>query len=149
MNMETQTQIPTQQLTESTEVVTYCPICKLRLAHLIEASFKGKIFRVMCKTCKRSHAYREEKKTEKKIHPWHPKYQFAERTKELDEQVKQVIQRNSDKAKDYEMTKTFKIKDLISHSKFGLGLVTKAEEDKITVKFGDDVKVLAHGRLFV
>ena len=53
---------------------------------------------------------------------------------------------NFDKAVPYNMKNQFKESQMVSHPKFGVGLVRSVQGDKIEVFFEDEVRYLVHGR---
>ncbi len=50
-------------------------------------------------------------------------------------------------AESYSMKRQFKVNEKINHPTFGLGVVTKAETDKVEVIFAEEMKVLVHNRV--
>jgi hypothetical protein len=136
----------TAKIAPGSTVDSWCTKCKLVLAHTVEAMVGGKVTRVHCNTCQGQHAYRKtapsapgtaKKATGKK----------ADRPPERSEYETLLRGRTAAAARPYATSQRFAPGELISHTVFGLGVVT-AERDsvKIDVVFPAGPKVLMHGR---
>jgi len=125
------------------EVDAYCGKCKLELAHIITAMKGAKIAKVECKTCHALHAYRSKAPAPRK--PRGAKKGKLPLTP--GEYDTLIAGRDLSGAKPYNMATTFAAEDVINHSKFGLGVVTKVLADKkIEVGFPAGLKILVHDR---
>jgi hypothetical protein len=137
----------------------YCLKCKLLLAHVILFKVDGAVSRVKCKTCGAEHKYRPAPGTVKKAEKGErtvtrkaasPKKADAPKAKLSDAQVAlqwdlKIRNRQPDApVRNYSIQETYKINDVINHSKFGVGFVEKILSDKsMSVLFADSVKLLA------
>ncbi|HKJ04501.1 MAG TPA: hypothetical protein VJ974_02805 [Geopsychrobacteraceae bacterium] len=126
-------------LTAGDDIEARCTKCRKNTNHTIVAMTEEVPAKVQCNTCDGQHKFRP---------PTVPKKPAVRRTvdpkavekKEWEELVPPM---NSAKATDYSMTGTFKVKSLINHPKFGLGLVQRiAGSQKVEVLFEDGKKTL-------
>jgi hypothetical protein len=131
-------------------VDSWCTKCKLVLAHTVEAMVDSKITRVHCNTCRGQHAYRASAPGAKS--GGSTKAKAAARAK-VDKAPKRndyetlLRGRTAASARPYATTERFAPGEVISHSAFGLGVVTGERDSvKIDVQFPDGPKVLMHGR---
>jgi hypothetical protein len=132
------------------DVDAYCNKCKLTLAHIIIAMNGTKIAKVECKTCRGVHAYKSAAgsassprrassgtKTSKKgsngIGP--------------SDYEKVIKGQDLSRAQRYRASTNFAEGDVVDHTNFGLGMVTRLLADsKIEVLFPIGMKVLVHSR---
>lgn len=127
----------------------WCTKCKLVLAHTIEAVADGKITRVHCNTCGGQHAHRASAPGTSKAKAGGAKAAgraTADKAKRPSPYESLVRGRTAAASKPYVTSARFAVGELISHTSFGLGVVT-AERDgvKIEVMFPDGPRVLMHG----
>jgi hypothetical protein len=129
------------------EVDSWCTKCKLVLGHTVEAVVAGKITRVHCNTCGGQHAYRASAPGTGTGKTTRTSRSRAEAPPQRNEYETLLRGRTAAAARPYATSERFAPGELISHSVFGLGVVT-AERDsvKIDVVFPDGPKVLMHGR---
>ena len=125
------------------EIIYLCPKCNLELAHIIEVTYQGKILKVMCKTCKHVHAYKE-KQTNKKEKIDKAKKTTRKKASAVDANFDLEKESFGKDAKSYLMSDKYNLGDLINHTKFGLGIVKEVKQDKILVQFKSEKKLLAH-----
>ncbi|MBF0300009.1 MAG: hypothetical protein HQK51_14895 [Oligoflexia bacterium] len=127
------------------ELICLCPKCNLDLAHIIEVTYQGKILKVMCKTCKHVHAYKEKKE---KPSPGEKAAKVKKTTRKKAAAADQTfdIEKESfgKEAKHYSMSEKYLQGDVIIHAKFGSGIVREVKQDKILVQFKEDKKLLVH-----
>lgn len=125
-------------------VDSWCTKCKLVLAHTVEAVVGGKITRVHCNTCNGQHAFRARAPGSG---GGSGRSKARVEAPERNEYATLLRGRTAAAARPYATSERFAPGELISHSVFGLGVVT-AERDsvKIDVVFPDGPKVLMHGR---
>ena len=116
-----------------------CTKCRKTTGHIIVAMTEEIPAKVQCNTCSGQHKYRP---------PTAPKKPAVRRTADPKAAEKKEWEElrssmNSAKAIDYSMTGTFKVKSLINHPVFGLGLVQRvAGSQKVEVLFEDGKKTL-------
>ena len=135
------------KLKPGSTVDSWCTKCKLVLAHTIEAMVDAKITRVHCNTCHGQHAYRATApgtKTSGTSKSARSKVEKAPKPNDLETLLRG---RTAASARPYATTERFAPGEVISHSAFGLGVVTGERDSvKIDVQFADGPKVLMHGR---
>ena len=143
-----------RQLSAGSTIETLCTRCKGVLNHTIVAMVGEKIVRVECSTCHGMHAYHPVKAPKspsaakvagnKAAAPRKAKAdpeaaaraEWAELQPEMD----------SAQAIPYDMNRTYRLKNLISHPNFGLGIVQLViAPNKIDVLFRDGKKRLRCG----
>jgi hypothetical protein len=135
------------------EVDSKCTKCKMVLAHTIVAMVGDAIARVKCNTCGGEHAYRPPPSASEAT----AKKRRAERKSSNIERIGtrasasdyEVLMKGKDAgaAQPYKPTMTLNREDLISHPKFGVGLVTEIKEGhKAHVAFPDGGRILIYGR---
>jgi hypothetical protein len=130
-------------------VDSWCTKCKLVLAHTVEAMVDGKITRVHCNTCRGQHAYRASAPGAKAAGgaAKSAARAKAEKANKLSDFETLLRGRTAASARPYATTERFAPGEVISHSAFGLGVVTGERDSvKIDVQFADGPKVLMHGR---
>jgi|SRR5579871_573589 len=125
----------------------WCTKCKLVLAHTIEAVAMGAIKRVQCNTCKGNHQFKAnapgtEKITIKATQRAQPKSRSR-----VSDYTKLLAGKDLSTACGYEVSRHFAKGDLISHHKFGVGVVVDIKDmSKIEVLFELGPKILVHSR---
>lgn len=133
----------TKELGVGKEVLSYCSKCKLTLSHLIVAMKSPKtINKVVCKTCKATHSYKDPNKaSKKKVIPHRKKAEMRNNEKTWEEALKQ----SSIKMVEYSPKTKFIKGDLINHPTFGKGVIEKlVDKNKIEVLFKENRKTLVH-----
>lgn len=126
-------------------VSAYCKNCKKVIEHVVREMKGTKPKRVQCHTCDDTHPFRADKPTPRKRGASVAK---AKGSSPVDMSYASLTEnRDLSHAKSYLMTLPFAVSDLINHSKFGIGLVTRVLVDrKIEVLFPDDTRMLVHDR---
>jgi len=132
------------------DILAYCGKCKRDLAHVIMAVVGTKPARVICKTCQSQHNYRlgESSATSKRSSSLAPKAPRATKTfvKNSDYWEQKMATKKQVPMKPYKTQELFNLGDVISHSKFGLGIVEEVKDNgKIVVLFRDEERTLIHG----
>lgn len=134
------------------EALSYCSKCKLKLAHTIMAMKDADtIGKVMCNTCKSIHAFKDPDAKEKETTKTGAvKKTRKPRVSKADQALmhweKSVAFVETERAP-YSPKKSFVTGDLISHTKFGDGIVESTlESDKIEVLFQAGMKILIHNK---
>lgn len=115
-----------------------CTKCKLNTDHIVVSMAEDKPEKVQCGICSRKHKYRA---------PIEPKVAVKRVPAQIETERKQwkVLLANVDssKALDYSMTATYKVKSLINHPIFGLGLVQRtAGPQKVEILFEAGKKMM-------
>lgn len=116
-----------------------CTKCRKNTNHIVIAMVEETPAKVQCNTCSREHKYRP---------PTVPKKPAARKTvqpKEAERNEWELLRpsMNTAKATDYSMNDSYKVKALINHPVFGLGLVQRlAGSQKIEVLFQDGKKLM-------
>ncbi len=125
----------------------WCTKCKLVLAHTVEAMVGTKITRVHCNTCNGQHAYRASAPGTAAAGTGKAPKRKVEKPPARSEYETLLRGRTAAAARPYATSQRFAPGELISHSSFGLGVVTgERDSTKIDVQFVDGHKVLLHGR---
>lgn len=147
------------------DVDSWCTKCRLMLTHRIVAMVGPKPVRVECETCHSQHNYRERPPGEpppkaagspriistSSSGPRAPRATSATRLEQERREREQSWERAvggklvSDFVK-YNVQRTFHVGDLVKHSKFGDGVVTRIiDVHKIEILFRDEPRTLAQG----
>ena len=146
------------------EVDSWCTKCKLLLNHRVIAMVGTTPKRVECSTCNSHHNYRALPPGEKAVSAGGSsrvaagKSSSGPRSTRGPTKAQQVVldrERTWEKAiagkgvhdfRSYRVSEIFEEGDLIRHSKFGDGVVTRLlEGKKVEILFKDDARTLAHG----
>ena len=133
------------------DVDAYCNKCKFILAHVILAMNGTKIVKVECKTCRSSHAYRAEPgkrsssaSTTRTTKSRPAKINSAGALLEYEDLMKG---HDLAGAQRYRISVNYAEGDVVDHTTFGLGMVTRVMADnKMEVIFPAGRKILAHDR---
>ncbi len=116
-----------------------CTKCRKNNEHIIITLLKENPAQVECTICKRQHKYRPPTAVKT------PAVRQSNLLKDTERKEWEALRpgMNSAKAVDYSMTETYKVKTLINHPAFGLGLVQRvAGPQKIAVLFEDGQKTM-------
>lgn len=135
------------------EILSQCNKCKLILAHIIvtmkDATDPDK---VMCKTCKGTHSYKDpsakkKKATIDKVIKNHKVASGKKITQSVAEIWTQALSTSQAPAVAYSIRTNYKKGDVISHPNFGDGIVERLiDSNKIEVLFKDEYKTLLHNK---
>lgn len=135
----------TEALAAGKEVLSYCSSCGHAVAHTIifmkTATIPG---RVECKSCKKTHAYKDPNAPVKKTRK---KSAGRKRTPAvpLREIWEKELHATKVEAVKYSPKSEFTLESVIDHPKFGLGIVKNTfDGNKIEVMFQDEMKTLVH-----
>ncbi len=125
-----------------------CTKCKQVTAHVIVAMVKDLPKRVECETCHGQHNYRPAAAKKKATKAGATRKKPVKRTTKSRARswTSVMAQRTPDDAGAYSMTERFEADQLISHPRFGLGVVRTAAGNKIEVLFEEGTKLLVHDR---
>jgi len=115
----------------------WCGRCKLVIRHTIEAMAAEKITRVHCNTCGGRHAHRAQA----------PRKRPGASAISEERKYELLLRGRTDAhSTPYTTSGTFEIGQVISHTAFGLGVVTGARDRvKIDILFANGAKVLQQG----
>ncbi|MGE4543521.1 MAG: hypothetical protein AB7D06_05365 [Pedobacter sp.] len=116
-----------------------CTKCRKNNSHIIITMSETGPDKVQCTVCNRQHKYRPPSAIKK------PAVSRADQLKDAEHQEWVILQEtmNSAKASDYSMTDSYKVKALINHPVFGLGLVQRViGAQKMEVLFEDGKKTM-------
>ncbi|MEW6057875.1 MAG: hypothetical protein AB1540_14805 [Bdellovibrionota bacterium] len=139
------------------EVLAYCGSCKMDLSAVIVAQIGSKIAKVQCKTCKKEHAYKGPKGAKEPSKAAIAKKKKSAEAAEAAESARAVsfetewkrLMGEAEKAPrvSYTIKSQLKVGDVIKHTNFGDGIVTRLiHPDKAEVLFRTDMKLLIHSR---
>ncbi len=135
--------MPNKKITVGQSVEARCTKCRANTEHVVVTVLEEAPLKVQCGQCERQHKYRppsvarKKPAVRKKADP-----RVAER-KEW-ETLRPAM--NSAAARDYSMTDAYKVKSLINHPVFGLGLVQRVVgERKVEVLFEEGKKTMRCG----
>jgi hypothetical protein len=121
------------------QIEARCTKCRKNNDHTIITLEEGAPLKVQCSVCTRQHKYRL---------PTVPKKAATRKTvkpKDADRKEWEALQPtlDSSKAKTYSMTDSYKLKALIDHPVFGLGIVQRViGSQKVEVLFEDGKKTM-------
>jgi hypothetical protein len=143
-----------KQHSAGSNIETRCTRCREVLNHTIVAMIEEKIVRVECNTCHGTHNYRPVKpvkepaaaKTGLKKTPTPRKAKVDPLAVECAEWEELHPNMNPEKAIPYDMNKPYRVKNLLLHPFFGLGVVQLVlQPNKIDVLFQEGKKRLRCG----
>lgn len=133
-------------LSAGKEVLSYCNSCKASLAHIIEVMKGNSPGKVKCKTCGKTHAFKDPSK----VNTTKTKTRRVTRKakgKPIEELWADAIKKSKTESRTYSPKANFEQGDLIDHPSFGKGVVEKnLDGQKIYVMFETDYKTLVHNR---
>jgi hypothetical protein len=119
------------------KIDAWCGRCRLMLRHTIEVITGEKIGRVNCNSCKGRHLYRAQQ----------PKTRGAAAAATRERKYELLVRgRTEANSIPYSRSARFQVGQLVSHSAFGLGVVTGIRDSvKIDICFAEGEKVLQQG----
>lgn len=131
------------------EILSQCNKCKLILAHIIVTMKANNPDKVMCKTCKGTHAYKDPgaPKTKTSVDKIVKRAKSGGKkvTESVGELWNKAMSKSTNKPQDYSMKASFQLGDVIAHPTFGNGVVEKLiDNNKIEILFQDDYRTLMH-----
>jgi len=137
------------QLGVGKEVLSHCNKCKLTLAHIIVTMKSlSEPDKVMCKTCKGTHSYKDPAASNKKavaVKKIVGKKAPSRTSMPIEQVWAEAMNKTHRQSKEYSIKGVFEMGDIISHPSFGLGVVDKVVDgNKIEVIFRDDYRTLIH-----
>ena len=119
------------------KIDAWCGRCKSVLRHTIEIITGEKVRRVNCNSCKGRHLYRAQQ----------PKTRGAAAALSQERKYELLLRgRTEASSTPYSSSGRFQVGQLVSHSAFGLGVVTGTRDNvKIDVCFAEGARVLLQG----
>jgi ribosomal protein L44E len=129
------------------DIVSYCTSCRMDLVHTIVAVQGNKVVRVLCRTCKKEHAYRvpEEQRAfaSRKRVAKDPAPGKARSTAEWEAAMERM---RGHAANPYALDGSYEAGEKVDHPVFGTGMVRKLiSPDKMEVLFEQGGKLLVRG----
>jgi hypothetical protein len=133
------------------DIESMCTKCKVVLNHTIIAMVEGLVKRVKCNTCGSEHNYRPPKEAKTPVkRSATAKTPAASRTKikrdplVVDQEEWEMLSDSMDvnRAVPYDMNGAFRLKALVAHPLFGVGIVSARHESKMEVLFKAGRKLL-------
>ena len=127
--------------TAGATLTSYCPKCKLSLAHTIVAMDGERIAQVTCTTCGSRHPFKRPADA--------PKSRVSRAKKgagtppSVAARWEARITAASGEEHVYTMAATYRIGDIVLHEQFGKGVVLKLSTRKCTVLFQDKERLMA------
>jgi hypothetical protein len=122
----------------SDNIAAYCTKCKLTLDHIIVAVDQRVIAKVQCRTCGRTHRFRNA--------PGAPRPTGESMMVPTpDERWEAALAGTSGTTRPYSMDGKYRVGDVIVHDRFGKGVVIKLAEKKCSVVFKDQERLMAAG----
>jgi hypothetical protein len=131
-------------------IESQCTRCRTVTNHTIVAMVGERVARVQCNTCDGVHNYKDPKPAKAPAgRTAAPKKAAAPRTSRKDPgaaereewaALRPGMQR--EQAKAYDMNGSYKVKELVQHPLFGLGLVQRVEAKKVEILFEGGKKLL-------
>src|SRR5207247_1227403 len=127
------------------EIEAFCPKCKADTTQVIISKYEDEIRRVQCNPCGDVHAFRKPR-GESDDEPPEP-ISVKKRAAKVKPTWEQVMAKAKKQPKLYVVAEQYGENDLISHPKFGTGLVSDVIGlDKMEVTFQAEKRVLIHNR---
>lgn len=126
-------------LSPGAQIEARCTKCRKNTDHLVITLTEEGPDEVQCSSCSRQHKFRPPTAAKK------PAVRRTVNPKDTERKEWEVLRpnMNSEKATDYSMTDAYKVKALINHPLFGLGLVQRVVgSQKVEVLFEDGKKTM-------
>jgi ribosomal protein L44E len=130
------------------DIVSYCTSCRMDLVHTIVAVHGDRVVRVLCRTCKKEHAFRlpaEQRVSATKKHS--AKSPSPRKGRSAGAEWEAAMERIRElTAKRYALDVFCEAGEKVDHPVFGLGRVERLiSPDKMEVLFEEGVKLLVRG----
>jgi hypothetical protein len=139
-----------KKLSAGDVIEAHCTRCRTLMNHTIVAMVGVRVVRVQCNTCNGVHNYKEAKPAKVPAErSTSPKQAAAPRASRKDpgaadrqEWIALSPNMQRERAKPYTMTGSYKVKDLVEHPLFGLGVVQRVVANKVEILFEQGRKLL-------
>lgn len=135
------------------EIDSYCGRCKMTLNHMITALVDGMPRRVRCLTCQSEHNHRIPKQKTSRSRTSSGSNASRSRSAQSSADASaakwnsRMVSWDDSAAKPYSIYESFGVDDLLTHVKFGRGIVINVPEpDKIITLFESGEKMLMQGK---
>ncbi len=133
---------------------SYCPRCRLTLAHVVLYEVNGMISGVKCRTCGSEHRYHGPAPVKKRDVPavrgrggaLAMSSKTIRPVVSTQWEVKNTATGQEVVAWDYKLTERYEKGDVIAHPRFGRGFVESVTMDKMEVLFREGRKLMAMNR---
>ena len=133
-------------LSAGNDILSYCTSCKMDLNHTIVAVQSGRVIRVLCRTCKKTHGFRPPKGAKSPVSAVKRESSPRARTVGVGDEWrarKESLGKNPGVS--YSPKTSFAVGSKVLHPSFGEGYVEKLiPPNKMEVLFQSDLKVLIH-----
>lgn len=139
-----------KKLSAGDVIEAHCTRCRTLMNHTIVAMVGERVVRVQCNTCDGVHNYKEAKPAKAPSgRTAGPRQAAAPRASRKDpgaaEREEWAVLRpgmQRERAKAYDMNGSYKVKDLVEHPVFGLGVVQCVVANKVEILFEGGKKLL-------
>lgn len=139
-----------KKLSAGDVIEAQCTRCRALMNHTIVAMVGERVVRVQCNTCDGVHNYKEAKPARVSAErSTNPKQAAAPRASRKDpgaaDRAEWIALRpgmQRERAKAYAMNGIYKVKDLVEHPLFGLGVVQRVVANKVEILFEQGRKLL-------
>jgi hypothetical protein len=141
------------------DIDAHCPRCGRDRTHTVMVVHNGLVQEVRCRECKEVHPYKrplvEKRAAATKAPKAPPRPRQPRKPSAAERKVggppaaweEKVIGCDRDAVRPYSARDTFALDEVLSHPKFGLGVVTELHPDgKLDIAFKEGTRRLVHGR---
>lgn len=140
-----------RKMSVGSELESHCGRCKMALNHIITAMVEDLPRRVRCLTCGSEHNHRVTKSSTSKTKTKSSVKKTTTRGKGKNSLAARwstaTSQWDDNQARAYNIYESFRVNDLVKHSKFGNGVVTEIPgPDRMITLFESGEKMLIQGR---
>ncbi len=136
------------------DIAALCSKCKMVLTHVVVSEMDGVVSKVQCKTCGSLHKFRDgQKKTVKRERSAGTKLiksKGKSAAKDLPGELLRLWQMKKDALaedrdlKEYGLDKEFRAKEIVQHSKFGIGFIERViSKTRVEILFQEGLKLMA------
>ena len=129
------------QYSAGDNIAAYCTKCRLALDHAIVAMEDAQIVKVKCRTCGRTHKYRDPAQTPRAGKKRTPADAAAAGRATWEAALAEA----KGKQHPYAMDAKYRVGDVVDHERFGKGVVLKLHVNKCEVLFQDRERLMASG----
>lgn len=128
------------------EIISYCSSCKRDVMHTIVAMKEDRIVRVLCRSCKKEHAFRRAPDQYASAGKRSTQKSSPRKSVSTPDWETEMAKFKGAAAKPYAMNGLFDEGQKVAHSTFGTGIVQRLiSSDKMEVLFEAGIKVLIRG----
>jgi hypothetical protein len=129
------------------EIISFCTSCKRDVMHTIVVMKEDRILRVLCRSCKKEHAFRHSPENSSAARKPPARKSVPRKSVPDPEDWRMEMSKvKNEAAKPYAMDGLFEEGQKLAHRTFGTGIVrTLVSHDKMEVLFEDGIKLLVRG----